>query len=131
MGGPCHLPLKRKKLIDSVALGDAPAVVYPASMVGSYVPRADMESASPVRQSRSSHVDALRRKTSPQSTQLRNQGFSRYHASFASRSIGRSPLVSPYACNAGASSPNSVASQACSRRTFSSPWQLGVLMRPV
>ena len=44
------LPLKRKKLTDSLAVGDAPAVVYPASVVGSCLSRADMESASPMRQ---------------------------------------------------------------------------------
>ena len=37
--------------IDILAVGDAPAVVYPASVVGSVVARADMESASPMRQS--------------------------------------------------------------------------------
>ena len=45
------LPHNRKKLTDSLAVGDAPAVVYPASVVGSYSSRADMESASPKRQS--------------------------------------------------------------------------------
>ena len=45
------LPHKRKRLIDILAFGDAPAVVYPASEVDSGVVRADMESASPVRQS--------------------------------------------------------------------------------
>lgn len=45
------LPHKRKKLIDILAVGDAPAVVYPASKVDSGVARADMESASPMRQS--------------------------------------------------------------------------------
>ncbi|MBX3110361.1 MAG: hypothetical protein KF743_14370, partial [Fimbriimonadaceae bacterium] len=43
------LPRKRKKLTDSLAVGDAPAVVYPASEVDSVVVRADMESASPMR----------------------------------------------------------------------------------
>jgi hypothetical protein len=38
-------------MTDSLAWGKAPAVVYPASEVGSVVARADMESASPVRQS--------------------------------------------------------------------------------
>ncbi|MDW5445187.1 hypothetical protein, partial [Polaromonas sp. SM01] len=45
------LPPNGKKLTDSVAFGEAPAVVYPASVVGSCVSRADMESASPMRQS--------------------------------------------------------------------------------
>ena len=45
------LPHKCKKLTDSLAVGDAPAVVYPASKVDSVVVRADMESASPMRQS--------------------------------------------------------------------------------
>ncbi|WP_218017564.1 hypothetical protein, partial [Polaromonas jejuensis] len=45
------LPLNGKKLTDSLAVGDAPAVVYPASKVDSDVVRADMESASPARQS--------------------------------------------------------------------------------
>ena len=45
------LPHNGKKLIDILALWDAPAVVYPASDVGSDVARADMESASPKRQS--------------------------------------------------------------------------------
>ena len=45
------LPPKRKKLIDSLAVGESPAVVYPASVVGSYATRADMESASPAQQS--------------------------------------------------------------------------------
>ncbi len=40
----------RKKPIDSVAVGEAPAVAYPASEVGTVVARADMESASPKRQ---------------------------------------------------------------------------------
>ena len=35
----------------SLAVGKAPAVLYPASVVGSVVARADMESASPMRQS--------------------------------------------------------------------------------
>ncbi len=43
------LPHKRKKLIDVLALREAPAVVYPASKVDSVVVRADMESASPKR----------------------------------------------------------------------------------
>ena len=34
-----------------LAVGEAPAVVYPASRVDSGVVRADMESASPMRQS--------------------------------------------------------------------------------
>ena len=34
-----------------LAVGEAPAVVYPASKVDSVVVRADMDSASPVRQS--------------------------------------------------------------------------------
>ncbi|MDP3169883.1 MAG: hypothetical protein Q8M91_06030, partial [Polaromonas sp.] len=45
------LPHKRKKLTDRLAEWEAPAVVYPASEVGSYLSRADMESASPKRQS--------------------------------------------------------------------------------
>jgi hypothetical protein len=45
------LPLNGKKLTDRLAVWEAPAVVYPASVVGSYVSRADMESASPKRQS--------------------------------------------------------------------------------
>ena len=45
------LPHNGKKLTDSLAFGDAPAVVYPASEVDSVVVRADMESASPKRQS--------------------------------------------------------------------------------
>ena len=45
------LPLKRKKLTDRVAGWETPAVVYPASVVGSLVSRADMESASHMRQS--------------------------------------------------------------------------------
>ena len=45
------LPQTGKRLIDSVAFGDAPAVVYPASVVESCLSRADMESASPLRQS--------------------------------------------------------------------------------
>lgn len=44
-------PLKCKKLTDRLAFGEAPAVVYPASDVGSGLARADMESASPKRQS--------------------------------------------------------------------------------
>jgi hypothetical protein len=45
------LPLNGKRLIDWGPRGKAPAVVYPASEVGSLKSRADMESASPVRQS--------------------------------------------------------------------------------
>ena len=45
------LPLNGKRLIDRLAVGDAPAVVYPASVVGSVVARADMESATSLRQS--------------------------------------------------------------------------------
>lgn len=45
------LPPKRKKLTDSLAVLEASAVVYSASVVGSYLSRADMESASPMRQS--------------------------------------------------------------------------------
>jgi transposase len=45
------LPTKYKGLIDFLATWDKPAVVYPASGVGSFVARADMESASPLRQS--------------------------------------------------------------------------------
>ena len=44
-------PPNGKRLIDILAVGDALAVVYPASVVGSVVARADMESASPMRQS--------------------------------------------------------------------------------
>ncbi|HMS07787.1 MAG TPA: hypothetical protein PKD73_18785, partial [Burkholderiaceae bacterium] len=40
-----------KKLTDMLAVGEAPAVVYPASEVDSVVVRADMESATPKRQS--------------------------------------------------------------------------------
>ena len=40
-----------KSLTDSLALREAPAVVYPASKVGSCMSRADMESASLLRQS--------------------------------------------------------------------------------
>ena len=43
------LPHKRKKLTDRLAVGEVPAVVYPASRVGSSMSRADMESASPTR----------------------------------------------------------------------------------
>jgi hypothetical protein len=39
-------PHKRKRLINSLAFGEIPAVVYPASKVDSVVVRADMESAS-------------------------------------------------------------------------------------
>jgi hypothetical protein len=45
------LPPKYKKLIDVFGKRDKPAVVYPASGVGSDVVRADMESASLSRQS--------------------------------------------------------------------------------
>ena len=45
------LPHKRKKLTDVLAVWEAPAVVYPASNVDSALVRADMESASPMRQS--------------------------------------------------------------------------------
>jgi hypothetical protein len=45
------LPLNGKRLIDSVAFGEVPAVVYPASVVDFFVVRADMEFASPKRQS--------------------------------------------------------------------------------
>ena len=38
-------------MTDRLALGEAPAVVYPASEVGSDVARADMESATSKRQS--------------------------------------------------------------------------------
>jgi hypothetical protein len=40
------LPQNRKKLTDSLAVGDAPAVDHPASVVGSSMSRANMESAS-------------------------------------------------------------------------------------
>lgn len=42
-------PHKLSKLTDSSAIGEAPAVVYPAFEVGSGVVRADMEFASPMR----------------------------------------------------------------------------------
>jgi len=45
------LPQKYKGLIDRDGMRDKPAVVYPASKVGSLAARADMESASPKRQS--------------------------------------------------------------------------------
>jgi tRNA-dihydrouridine synthase len=45
------LPHKCKRLIDVLAFWGAPAVVYPASRVDSAVVRADMESASLMRQS--------------------------------------------------------------------------------
>jgi hypothetical protein len=45
------LPHKRKKLTDVLAVGDPPAVVYPASKVDFGVVRADMESALPRRKS--------------------------------------------------------------------------------
>jgi len=45
------LPHKGKKLIDVLAVGESPAVVYPASEVDSVVVRASMESAGPARQS--------------------------------------------------------------------------------
>jgi hypothetical protein len=45
------LPHKHKRQIDVLAMWEAPAVVYPASDVDSVVVRADMESASPMRQS--------------------------------------------------------------------------------
>ena len=51
------LPPNGKRLIDILAVGDAPAVVYPASVVGSVVARADMESASPMRQSLQTAAD--------------------------------------------------------------------------
>lgn len=44
------LPHKGKKLIDVLAVGETPAVVYPASEVDSVVVRASMESAGPARQ---------------------------------------------------------------------------------
>lgn len=44
-------PHKLKELTDSLAVGDALAVVYPAPEVDSVVVRSDMESASPKRQS--------------------------------------------------------------------------------
>lgn len=44
-------PHNGKRLTDSLAVGEAPAVVYPASIVDSVVVRADMESASLLRQS--------------------------------------------------------------------------------
>jgi hypothetical protein len=44
-------PPKYKKLIDRFGMREKPAVVYPASEVGSVVARADMEFASPLRQS--------------------------------------------------------------------------------
>ena len=44
-------PPNGKKLNDSWVVGDAPAVVYLASVVGSVMASADMESASPMRQS--------------------------------------------------------------------------------
>jgi len=42
------LPHKSKSLIDSLAAREAPAVVCPASVVVTFVARADMESASSV-----------------------------------------------------------------------------------
>src|SRR6185369_1207008 len=48
---PIWTPLNCKRLTDSFGLREAPAVVYPASVVGSGAARADMESASPMRQS--------------------------------------------------------------------------------
>ena len=45
------LPHKGKKLIDVLAVGEPPAVVYPASKLDSVVIRASMESAGPARQS--------------------------------------------------------------------------------
>ena len=45
------LPPNGKRLINSLARGEIPAVVYPASKVDSAVVRADKESASPMRQS--------------------------------------------------------------------------------
>ena len=42
---------KRKKLIDVLAAGEAPADVYRASKVDSVEVRTDMESASPIRYS--------------------------------------------------------------------------------
>lgn len=44
------LPHKGKKLINGVAVGESPAVVYPASEVDSVVVRASMESAGASRQ---------------------------------------------------------------------------------
>ena len=44
------LPHKGKKLIDVLAVGESPAVVYPASEVDAVVVRASMESAGPARQ---------------------------------------------------------------------------------
>jgi hypothetical protein len=44
-------PPQRQETDRYLAVGDAPAVVYPASEVDSVVVRADMESASPMRQS--------------------------------------------------------------------------------
>jgi hypothetical protein len=45
------LPLNGKRLINSLASGEARAVVNPASNVGSYLSHAEIESASPKRQS--------------------------------------------------------------------------------
>ena len=53
------LPLTGRSVTDRVPFGEAPAVVYPASVVDPVVVRGDMESASPMRQSLPAAPDEL------------------------------------------------------------------------